>query len=72
MILSVTVKANSNNEGVEKIEENSLKVRVSAPALNSRANARLIEVLAEYFKISKSKIRIVKGFKSKKKIIEID
>lgn len=72
MILSVTVKANSNNEGVEKIEENSLKVRVSAPALNGRANARLIEVLAEYFKISKSKIRIVKGFKSKKKIIEID
>ena len=71
MIWNATVKANSSNESVEKTGENNLKVRVFAPALNGRANARLIEVLAGYFKISKSKIRIVKGFKSKKKIIEI-
>jgi len=53
-------------------ENGKLKVYVKAPAIDNRANKALIEVLARYFNVKKGNIRIVKGEKSREKIIEID
>jgi len=36
------------------------------------ANQALLELLANYFKTKKSQIKIIKGIKSKNKIIEIE
>ena len=57
----------------ERVEASAegLKVYISAPALEGRANKKLIEVLAEHFKIKKYNIEIIAGEKSRKKIIEI-
>ena len=46
-------------------------VKVNAPAAEGRANERLIELLSEHFKRPKRNISIIKGFKSKNKLIEI-
>ena len=43
-----------------------------APAIDNRANRALIEVLARHFNVKKRDIRIVKGERSREKIIEID
>lgn len=48
-----------------------LRVYVNQPPEDGRANDAVIKLLAEHFKISKSKIKIIKGEKSRKKIIEI-
>jgi hypothetical protein len=45
---------------------------VDAPALEGKANKRLIEIIAEHFNVSKSSIKILKGFKNRNKIIEIN
>ena len=58
---------------VEKIEEkgNELIVFTHARAHDGEANKRVIEILAEYFGVSKSQVEIVSGQKTKKKTVEI-
>lgn len=54
-------------------EENSrLKVYLNKPAEDGCANSQLIEVLAGYFGVKKYQIKIVKGHRSRNKIIKID
>jgi uncharacterized protein (TIGR00251 family) len=72
MEISVVITPSSKNPEIIKILENSYKIKVDAPALKNKANKRLIEILSEYFKVSKSSISFIKGLKSKNKIIKID
>ena len=58
MLIHVKVIPNSKKSEVEKISENHFKIRVDAKAEGGRANTRLIEILAKYFKVSKSSIEI--------------
>ena len=58
-------------EKVEKINENEFILQVKAPPKEGRANQEVIELLSEYFHVSKSRIKIIKGHKSKNKIMEI-
>ena len=46
-------------------------VHVDAPPLGGKANKRLIEILAGYFGVKKSNITIVKGMRSREKLVEI-
>lgn len=49
----------------------SLKVRVTAPPENGKANEAVIKLLAEHFKVSKSSIDIVSGWTSRQKVVII-
>jgi uncharacterized protein (TIGR00251 family) len=53
-------------------EEGRLKIKVTAPAIDGKANKALIELLADHFKVRKSAINIIKGDKGRDKIIEIN
>ena len=52
--------------------EGIYKVYVSVPPIEGRANQRIIELLADFFKVKKSHITIISGLKFKEKIIRID
>ncbi|MCX5711499.1 MAG: DUF167 domain-containing protein [Candidatus Omnitrophica bacterium] len=69
--LTVKVKVNSRVEKVERINDNEFHLKVKAPAKEGRANEAVVELLSEYFDISKSRITILKGLKSKSKTVEI-
>lgn len=71
MKISVTVKPNSRKEGIEKQDDGSYIVRANAPATEGRANERVIELLAKHFGVSKSRIDLNSGARSKKKIFSI-
>jgi uncharacterized protein len=71
MRINVTVIPNSKIYSVEKIGEDSYKVRVDAHPARGEANSRLIEILSQYFNKPKSSIVIIKGAMSRRKIIEI-
>jgi hypothetical protein len=49
-----------------------IKIRLAARAVDGKANAALIEFLAEHFKVPKSRVRIVSGLKSRQKRVIID
>lgn len=56
-----------------KVEASSrgLKVYLSSPAVQGKANKELIEVLSDCYETKKYKITIVKGIKQRNKIIQI-
>ena len=59
---------------VNKIVEESqgnLKVHLIAPAVDGKANQALIQALAEHFGVKKRQIKIIRGEKSRQKIIEV-
>lgn len=45
---------------------------VNKPAEDGLANAQLIKILAEHLKVKKYQIKIIKGHKSRDKIIEVN
>ena len=67
----IKVKTHAKEEKVEKISGSSLKISVKELPINNSANEEVIEILSKYFKVAKSQINIIKGLKSKNKIIEI-
>jgi uncharacterized protein (TIGR00251 family) len=72
MKITVNVIPNSKNPEIIKISENTYKIKVDVPASKNKANKRLVEILSEYFKVSKPSISIIKGLKSRNKIIKIN
>lgn len=71
MKIFVKVKIKAKKEFVKKIDDTRYIVSVKEPPVQGKANQAIIEALAEYFGISKSNIKIVSGFTSKQKIIEV-
>ena len=54
-----------------KIDGDMISVGLKSKPEKGKANAELVKKLAKNFRLPPSKIRIVAGFKSKNKIIEI-
>jgi hypothetical protein len=71
MKVDIRLIPRSKHNLIIKEDENRFKVYVTSPAIEGRANQALIKRLAEFFGLSKSKIKIIKGKKSRNKIIEI-
>jgi uncharacterized protein (TIGR00251 family) len=67
----VAVKPQSKTAEVKKISEGEYSVSVRAPAREGKANEAVIELLAEYFSVPKSSIRIVRGEMARRKLVEI-
>lgn len=68
--LSVKVIPNAKVEKVIR-EQERLKVYVRAPALDGKANAAALELLAEFLNTRKSALRIIKGATSREKVVEV-
>lgn len=71
MFITVRVTPNAKQARVTKTGKASFEVRVDEKAVEGRANKRLREILAQHFNVSKSRIVLVKGAKSRDKIVEI-
>ena len=71
MLVKVKIFPNSKKEEIIKKSEDSFEVKVREKPEKGRANREAVRVLASYFKIPESKIRLIKGFKKRNKIFEI-
>ena len=69
--ISVTVKPQSKQPGVKKISEGEYSVSVRAAAREGKANEAVIELLADYFSVPKSSVRIATGKTARKKLVEV-
>jgi uncharacterized protein (TIGR00251 family) len=70
--ISVTVKPNAKSTAVRKLTETEYRVTLHAPAQDGKANRALIELLADYFRVPKSAITIVRGEFARNKLVKID
>lgn len=71
MKYTIRVKTNAKENTVSEGTGGELRVLVKAPPQEGRANEAVIEALAAHFEVPKSRVAIVGGFKSKKKIVRI-
>lgn len=71
MKISIIAKPKSKKEFVKKIADFTYQVAVKEEAKESKANRAVVELLAEYFNVPKSEVRIVSGLNIKQKIVEI-
>lgn len=71
MKIFVKAKPGSREELVEKITETDFVVSVKEPPVQGRANAAIQRALAEYFSVAPSRVRIISGYTSRSKVIEI-
>lgn len=70
MKLNIKVQPNSKKQEIQTdIDGKISKVFLKKPAKNNKANIELKKFLSRYFK---TKVKIIKGFTSKRKTIEIN
>ena len=72
MFLQIRVIPRSKKNEIIDLGKKRLRVKVTSPPVDGRANKELIELLARYYKKKKSSITIKKGTKSRDKVIEIE
>ncbi|MEK7090772.1 MAG: DUF167 domain-containing protein [Patescibacteria group bacterium] len=71
MKISVIAKPRAKVEAVEKIGESHFVVSVKEPPVEGRANAAIIRALSDYFGITSSNLKIISGYTSRHKIIDV-
>lgn len=70
MKIRITVKTNAEKNELQEFdkEKNAYKVLIKAPPVENKANKEIIKL---FHKKYKQPVRIISGFKSKEKILEI-
>ncbi|MFH1459763.1 MAG: DUF167 domain-containing protein [Candidatus Omnitrophota bacterium] len=71
MFIAIKVITNASNNEIIKKNKGEYIVKVTASPERGKANKKVMELIAEYFKAAKSQIMIVKGKYNSKKIINI-
>lgn len=71
MRVSVKVIPRSSQHKVVD-QEDSLRIYVHASATDGKANKAVIELLAKYYSTAKSNISIVRGEKSREKVVDVN
>ena len=70
MVLEVKVVPGAR-KNLYKEESGVVKVYLTAPPVDGRANESLCDFLAEHFDVRVSSVEIIKGLKSRNKVINI-
>lgn len=73
IIFNVKLVPNSSFSKIVDFTDEYVRIKISSPPIENRANKELIEFCSDLFKINKSKIKIISGEKSKiKKVLLSD
>lgn len=69
---SIRVQPRSSKNEILGIQSGKLKIKLTSPPVENAANQLCIKLLSQWMGVSKSKIRIISGLKSRNKKIRID
>lgn len=72
--MKITVRVHPKSSAVRVVLKSPgvCEVWVTAPPADNRANEAVQEALAEFYSVSKSRVRLVRGARGKSKIFEVD
>ena len=72
LTLSIKVEPRSSKSGIVGPYGDALKVKLTSPPVEGKANKELIEVLAKGFSIAKKDVEIISGQASKNKVVRLN
>jgi uncharacterized protein len=70
-ILNCWIQPRSSRNALVGIHGDAIKIALTAPPVDGKANKELLKFLAKYFKLPKSSIQIIAGESSRNKTILI-
>jgi uncharacterized protein YggU (UPF0235/DUF167 family) len=70
--LHVRATTGAKREFIKEMKINYFTVSVREKAERNMANDRIIKLVAEYFKVSVKKVKIINGHKSPSKLLVVD
>ena len=70
--LAVRVQPGARKNQVVGYSEGLLRVKIAAPPVEGKANEGLVDYLAELLQIKPRQISVIKGAKSRQKLINVD
>lgn len=71
MKVFVTAKPNAYEARIEKIDDTHFVIAVEEPPVKGQANYAIIRALAKYFSVPPLRVRILSGFTSRNKIVDV-
>jgi len=71
IVVKVKIVPGSSQNKIVGVYNNALKITITAPPVEGKANKKCITYLAKYFDVAKSRIEIISGKTSKIKLIKI-
>lgn len=71
LTLKIKVEPRSSKSGIVGPYGDAIKVKLTSPPLDGRANKELIELLAKEFGIAKNNVEISSGKSSKNKTVKL-
>ena len=69
--IAVSVQAKAKVNDVVSLPDGTLKVRVTAPAVDDKANEAVHALLAKVLGLAKLDVAIVSGHRSRRKVLEV-
>jgi len=69
MNLNIKVHPNSGKQEIVRVGENNYEVYLKSAPEGNKANIEMIKLLSKYFN---SKLRILRGRTSRKKVVEVE
>src|SRR5205814_2868811 len=70
--LSVRVQPGASKDEILRWDNSVLHLRVTAPPIEGRANAAVIDVLSGFLRVPKSSLSILRGGRVRQKAVEIE
>lgn len=71
IIIKVKIVPGSSKNKIVGVYNDALKITITAPPVEGKANKKCISYLSKHFDIAKSKIEILSGKNSRNKLIKI-
>jgi len=71
LILKIKVAPRSSQAGIVGQYGDALKVKLTSPPVEGKANKELVEMLAKEFGVPKKNIEIISGLSSRNKIVRL-
>ena len=70
--LSIYVQPRASKTEISGMHDGLLRIRLAAPPVDGAANTALVAFIAERLNIAKSRVRVVSGLASRRKVVRIE
>ena len=71
LLLNIRVQPKASHDEIVGPHNNALKIRITAPPVDGKANAHLVRFLAKSFGVAKSRIELISGETGREKRLRV-
>ena len=71
LILTLYIQPNAKFSGIVGLHGSALKIKLASPPIDGKANKALLLFIAKQFDVPLGQIKLIRGEKSRLKIVEI-